>query len=432
MKHAWTLWIAMTCMAAGRVELQNGQAVEGDVRFADSTIVVQASSSQKYGLDQVRRVITRLPPQPIRPAATGGSLPPGWTAKDIGQVRQAGTTSCDESGLFNLTATGWGAWGPDDSFQFAWMSFSGDGQIMARIVGTEPGRGIMTAGVMIRQSEAADAHFAAAYLRPNGEVRLGFRPHSNENPDFHHGNIPERRWVRLTRNGNKVSAFASNNGVFWELVDTQTVPLADPVMIGLCAWARGNAVAGQVKIDSVQIIPGTPSASYVPGAETVLQGIALRDGNLLAGQIGGADDSGIRLNRAGVEQVIPWRTVAQLIFSPPPQKALEMRGKRGVLLTNGDFVEGEVTSLTYHKKAWDRREGVYLKLRSLLFGIKEFETSREVIAAVLADPAPVPAAYEVRTGDGSITRCSKVQLTGSRVLADEREAEDVVEIRRLN
>jgi hypothetical protein len=71
-------------------------------------------------------------------------------------------------------------------------------------------------------------------------------------------------------------------------------------------------------------------------------------------------------------------------------------GRAGVLLTKGDFVDGEFRGL----------EGDRVKVSSVLFGLRSYDTRKDVLAVVLRDIGVSSSAYEVRLRDQSILQAA--------------------------
>src|SRR6185295_12465741 len=67
-------------------------------------------------------------------------------------------------------------------------------------------------------------------------------------------------------------------------------------------------------------------------------------------------------------------------------------GRTGVLLAKGDFVDGDFRSL----------ENGRVSLSSVLFGVRSFDATKEVVAVALRDPYPSSAPFEVRLRDQSV------------------------------
>jgi hypothetical protein len=426
------LFAMMLLLGAGRVETRDGKTIEGDIALEDNAVVVHGSTESRIAWDQVARLTMKAAAaDSIETAPQGAALPAGWKNQDIGKVRFPGSAKCDEKGAFSIVASGWGAWGASDSFQFAYRTLDGDGQIIAHLGKLDTSNGPAVAGVMMRQSLAPDSPMAGACLYPSGEVRMPRRPVAGGPPFKATEEQNPSAWVRLTRRGEMLSAFRSIDGKFWQLVDSRKIAMEEKVLIGLCAWTTGNAWTGGAQIDSVRIVPGAPGLSYFPGGDSLSQGIILRDGNIIACEVKGMDETGIHYERAGKSESVPVDRVARLIFSPVPPDFAAPTEKTGVLLTSGDFIDGEVSGISLQRVEWPRKPQLKVSTKSVLFGPRSFETAREVIAVDLAPLAPAAANYEVRTGDGSLMRAKTVAVTKEGWVVDGAKMADVAQVRKL-
>jgi hypothetical protein len=427
------LFSAACLMGAGRVQTRDGRTLEGEVAFEEGAVVVRAGGETRVPFDQVVRVSTRVAETPkVEVAAAGAALPEGWKAQDIGGVKFPGSAACDAKGVFGLTASGWGAWGAKDSLHFAYRTLRGDGQVIAHVGKLDVSRGPVVAGAMIRQSLAPDAPMAGACLYPSGEVRLPRRPTGSAKDFKPAEEAAPPTWVRLTRRGEVVTAFRSTDGKFWQQVDTHKVPMEENVLVGVAAWTTGNAWAGTAQVDSVTIVPGTPTLTYFPGAEALGQGIVLRDGNVVAAKIVAFDPAaGVKYERDGTAGVYPAERVARLIFNPVPPDMGTPSDKPGVLLASGDFIDGEVGAMSLQPVEWPRPPQLKATVRSVLFGAKSLEVAKEVVAVDFAAVTPAPASYEVRAADGSVTRAKTVTVGPGGAIVDGQLVADVLDIRKL-
>lgn len=430
-------------LGAGTVQTRDGKSYEGDVAAADGAVVVRPAgggAEARVPWDSVSRATFRAAPKSERPVGSAdGRLPAGWEAKDVGEVHKPGTAACDEKGTFTLKASGWGAWGPDDSFHFAFRPLDGDGQVIARLAKVDDSRGKVVAGVMIRESTDPASPMAGATVYASGEVRLNHRP-GDRFAEFKRGeDVSPRPWVRLTRSGDTFSAYASRDGKNWEFVRSTTVPMKSQALVGLVAWTTANTSLGEAQVDSVVVAPGPVGGTYVEGGTGLQQGVVLRDGTVLAGTIAAvdktidksADPTAVKLSRPDGDRLIPRDQIARLLFNPPPPALLTEHRDPGVLLTNGDYVEGEMTTLTPKPATPPRTPQLYVGVTSLLFGARQFEASREVVAVVTGDVTPAPAAFEVQTADGSECRAKAVDVTKDGVVVDGKPMADVTDVRRL-
>jgi hypothetical protein len=422
-------------LGAGSVQTRDGKTYEGDVTPADGALVVRppdGGAETRVPWDSVARATLRRPPKPDRPVGSAdGRLPAGWESHDIGDIHKPGSVACDEKGAFDLQASGWGAWGPDDSCHFVYRALDGDGQIIAHLAKVDDSRGKVVAGVMIREGLDPAGPMAGATVYPSGEVRFNHRPAEKMAEFKKPEDVAARPWVRLTRSGDTFTAYASRDGKNWEYVRGQTIPMKSQALVGLVAWTTANTSLGEAQLDSVVVAPGPVGGTYVEGGGGPREGIVLRDGTVLAGTIKSADVAAVKLVRPDGVQSFPRDQVARLVFNPPPPDLLTERHTPGVLLTNGDFIEGEVTAVAPRPVTWPRPPQLHVGVNSLLFGARYFETAREVVAAVTADITPAPAAFEVRTADGSVYRAKTVEVTAAGVVTDGKPTADVAEVRRL-
>ncbi len=420
-------------LAAGVVQTRGGKTFHGELTLSDNAVLVRpagASQAIRIGVSEIHHLLLKPVSAPRRIVSSSDSpLPVDFTSQDIGSVRRPGSATCDPNGLFTIRASGYGAWGPRDSFHLASTPMSGDGQIIARLTGVDDSHGQMVAGIMIRQNLAPDATMAGTTIYPAGEVRLSRRPQSML-PEFRNAADPGRRpWLRLTRNGDRFAAYCSADGMYWDFVDSQTIPMQDPVLIGLGAWTTSNTSLGQVQFDSILIIPGPSGATWFENGPPLIQGIVLRDGNSIAATIVSTDQNTIQYLRNGQPANLPLATVARIVFNPLPRDQQRIRGKKGLWLVNGDFIEGKLSPI--QPRPPNRpREPLQIGITSVLFGIKNFDATQKVMAAVLADVNPAPAAFEIHAADGSVRRIKDLTIRNDAILADGTTISDVIEIVR--
>ena len=113
-------------------------------------------------------------------------------------------------------------------------------------------------------------------------------------------------------------------------------------------------------------------------------GLLLRDGTSVPAEIVGADDTQVVFRRAGaMEESILTTRVSAVLLQPLPEKrrADLNRATAGLLLKNGDFMEGDCREL----KAGE------VTMSSVLFGLKKYEAKRTA-RALIFHPLPDPAA----------------------------------------
>jgi regulation of enolase protein 1 (concanavalin A-like superfamily) len=192
------------------------------------------------------------------PRSEASAVPPTCSAApstrlancDIGSPQLAGSAA-PVAGGWDLTAGGTDIWEKSDQFHFVCQDISGDFDVAVRVASFTPAHLYSKAGLMIRESLAADsAHlmfvlFADNQPRNNnlGAYELQFRAVAGENcqavyPAVRPPAAPEfpaafpHSWLRVTRRADRFSALASTDGMAWKQYAEQSLALARTVKVG--------------------------------------------------------------------------------------------------------------------------------------------------------------------------------------------------------
>ena len=184
-------------------------------------------------------------------SATAQSLPSGWTSREIGPAT-GGSARSDGS---SITVTGGGAniWGTSDAFHFASRTVSGDFTITARVAAFDPVNEWAKAGVMVRESTAANARNAFMMLSPGLGHAMQYRASVGGSTARVNGPSTARTWVRITRRGTSFTSFASADGRSWATVGTATMSLPASVLVGLGVTSRDAARTDDATFASVTV-----------------------------------------------------------------------------------------------------------------------------------------------------------------------------------
>jgi hypothetical protein len=137
-------------------------------------------------------------------------------------------------------------------------------------------------------------------------------------------------------------------------------------------------------------------------------GLLLVNGSVIPGQVESADRSSVRI--AGMNSPISTIQVARLMFKPmtPQMETNLLRGRTGLLLKSGDFVEGDLGSL----------KGGELEVRSVVLGSRKVNIT-QAEAAILREPVAGSAKFEIRTRDSGLYRARAVRLQNDAVIVDD-------------
>jgi hypothetical protein len=163
------------------------------------------------------------------------------------------------SGSILMNAIGADIWGTADQFRFAYKNLSGDGTMVARVDSVFNSNVWAKAGVMIRQSTDAGSVHAFMPITPGGtsagngasfQRRLAASQASTNTDSTTLVAAPY--WVKIERKGNSFSGYISPDGVAWAQLGTaQTIPMTNPVLIGLALCSHDAAVATSAQFSNI-------------------------------------------------------------------------------------------------------------------------------------------------------------------------------------
>ena len=116
-----------------------------------------------------------------------------------------------------------------------------------------------------------------------------------------------------------------------------------------------------------------------------------RDGNIVPASITAfSPAAGLKFEAGGKTETLAAEQVVRLVFVPVPPDLATPSGNTGVLLANGDFIDGEVTAIAMQNVEWPRPPQLKVTVRSVVFGSRSFEVAKEVVAVDLAAVSPRP------------------------------------------
>jgi regulation of enolase protein 1 (concanavalin A-like superfamily) len=182
------------------------------------------------------------------------SLPSPWLDQDIGSPGVAGSAVyVAASGTFTIIGSGTGITGTSDHFNFTYQPLSGDGEIIARVTGLGTAPGAM-AGVMIRESLAANSTFAFTALAAGGTTEFVTRTTTGGTDAATAGPAAAAPfWVRLVRIGSTFTSYVSADGTTWTQIGSAvTIAMAANVDIGFAVTSGSNTSSDTAMLDSAR------------------------------------------------------------------------------------------------------------------------------------------------------------------------------------
>jgi hypothetical protein len=180
-------------------------------------------------------------------------LPPGWAGTDVGAVGIGGGSE-ESGGRFVLVGAGADIWEDSDAFHFVHVALPGDGSVTAKVLSLDGVHEWSKAGVMVRESLSPSAAHAFALVSAANGVAFQRRT-STGAMTVHTGGPPggAPQWLRLTRTGGVVTAFASPDGAAWSVIGSDILAAEGPVYVGLAVSSHDPARAAGAAFTSVTI-----------------------------------------------------------------------------------------------------------------------------------------------------------------------------------
>jgi hypothetical protein len=301
---------------------------------------------------------------------------------------------------------------------------NGDGSIVARLDQTDA----RWAGLMIRMGTGADSQFVMVALnardgsltfcaRRSPEYREKFKV---EGDCHQRAGLKAPLWIRLDRTGKKFIAYISRDDRdHWEQVAASRGRDTSEVCYGIFVSGGAAEECHEAIFSHVTITAaagGRPEPSVNDNAQSDKSAsesrfepyVLLRNGSLLKGKILQIDPSGVRMDFLDREHFLSSVQVARVVWRPaPPGTGLLLPGRSGVLLTSGDFLEGELISVRKND----------LTINSVLLGQRKVEMGGKLVALVWNDLAPEPARFLVQLRCGSRLRASRLSSEEDAIFA---------------
>ncbi|MCY3019443.1 MAG: PA14 domain-containing protein [Planctomycetota bacterium] len=171
-------------------------------------------------------------------ALLGGAVAAEFASQDI----PGGSTTKIDDASYDVVGVGNDIWDTQDAFRFVAQEYSGNFDIRARVASLENSDGWAKAGLMVRQSSARNSVNAFMLASAGNGFVFQHRDTAGAQTNGTSGgwNSPPNSWVRLTRAGSAITGHVSSDGLVWYPVDSVTLTLTDPVLVGMAVTAHRN------------------------------------------------------------------------------------------------------------------------------------------------------------------------------------------------
>jgi len=255
------------------VETRDGRAFEGVISLQENVLWVINAERGVWEQVPMTNLLSALfkprPPDPYLPqlyAARSENDEEIWASQDIGWTFAPGSDS-SFFGLRRTSCTGTNITGLLDSFHFTHQPIRGDREIVTRIIRIPRGPSAK-AGLMLRESLQPNAPNVFLGVSAGGGGMLQYRQQAGgDSVEFQRPDLFVPQWLKLRRQGNRISAFKSGNGRRWTLIQELEMPMEDYLFAGFAVTGINANALGEKQFaicDNLQAGVSLPANPFRP------------------------------------------------------------------------------------------------------------------------------------------------------------------------
>ena len=209
-------------------------------------------------IDAMRREIgtgaAPATPGQSAPATKLGDTP--WTFADIGAVEIAGGSKYNSATkVFTVSSSGADVWTGADAFHFLSQPLTGDGEIVARVIGLSESDPWAKAGLMLRTHLNPDSRNVFVCISARNGIahqRRAVTKQLTTSEKF--PGIAAPHWLRLVRRGGTITTYRSPDGAAWTQLGSETIDkLPAAVFVGLAVTSHSATALCTATFDQVKV-----------------------------------------------------------------------------------------------------------------------------------------------------------------------------------
>ncbi len=196
--------------------------------------------------------------------STSAALPAGQASGDIGAPSIKGGASF-ASGRYSIKGAGAGIAAGSDQFHYVYQQVSGDLDVVARVTSLGAAAAWSKAGVMIRESLAANSPHALALVSAGNGYAFQRRSDPGGTTELTSGGSGVAPgWIRLVRTGSLIEAYRSATGSTWTKIGSDSVFMDGTVYVGIAVSSHDTGEATVAVVDSLRVTEKDPPANRPP------------------------------------------------------------------------------------------------------------------------------------------------------------------------
>jgi regulation of enolase protein 1 (concanavalin A-like superfamily) len=379
------------CARVATVQTRQGDIFTGHARFTKDAIMVVNSSRNLVVAVPGTNVLSLTYEDDATPVereeSSFGVLPGSWREQQVGVAEVAGSTRV-RGRNFTVRGAGTRLDSESDSLHYVYQPVRGDYEIVARVTTVQQTGPNARAGLMMRETLGEYGRAVGVTMTPyrggafHARTTEGRTPQAQAQPD-----LRPPCWVKLRRRGQEFYGYKSRNGRQWTLIQQAQVPMNTNYYVGLAVASGRSDRLNWTTFDGVRTGEKLRNEEFTPRVE-------LTSGSVIRGRPLELDGNDIQFEGGRRVVAVPSSLVARIIYQPlSPDLAWKARASRpGVWMHGGDFFEGSLQELSAER----------VRISSVLYGLRSFDITDEVLALVLRNSRVSVATAEVETIDGAV------------------------------
>jgi hypothetical protein len=240
--------------------LNSGLAVSSDHDETMDTAVYSNVSFQATGSDAY---------PPVSPAL----CPTAWSCNDIGNPAMLGSHSLNND-VWTIHGAGSDIWNTEDQFHYVWQKMTSHRSISARMVALKCSITRSKVGIMVRQNVQPDSAYYAVFVEPQQDGTLNISVEDRDTPGILSRQIAGTNdaittpvYLKIVRADTTISAYTSQDGVNWTLINGSTQTMdpanyipgqtftldADDALVGMAISSHDAHTLASATIDQVTL-----------------------------------------------------------------------------------------------------------------------------------------------------------------------------------
>lgn len=229
----------------------------GEVPATSTTPFDWVAPAGTSPLDLTYRVQFTASQTPVYPTSQYEPLlgPRSWYSIDVGSVGQSGSFMRFDDADLTVVGAGANIGGNADAFRFAYQTWSGNVEVIARVVSLQPSDPSAMAGVMIRDSANPGSRNALMAINASNALTFQRRTSTGGGTTTTPAGMatPPYWWVRLVRRGSAITAYSSADGTSWAPAGSASMSMASTVSAGIAVTSHTTALTASAGVDHVVV-----------------------------------------------------------------------------------------------------------------------------------------------------------------------------------